>query len=123
MLLSKTFKTAMFFAIGAIGFYACNNSACKTSNYIIEQAPFNSTIYNIELARSINASDSAQVKFVFNSLEEVEGKTYLLMQVQTSEGCIKGRFLATEESGINEQIANKKLGKGTELQGGSLQAH
>ena len=90
---------------------SCTNNQCKTSNYIIEQAPFNSTIYNIEVARSINASDSAQVKFIFNSLEEIEGKTYLNMQVQTAEGCIKGAFFGNRRKRSKRTNGQQKTGK------------
>ena len=118
MLLSKSWIYNIFIAITVISISACNSSNCETSNSFLQQAPMNSTQYNLEIARMINTADSGTVSYYFEDYRKIEDKDFILVKIHSNSGCVLGSFSVENQKGLETLIENEGKGyRGAEFKG------
>jgi hypothetical protein len=97
---------------------ACDGPACETRNSFLQQAPMNSTQYNLEIARMINTADSGTVRYFFEEYKRIEDNDFILVEVHTLSGCALGRFTVENNKGLETLIEKEGKGyRGAELKG------
>ncbi|MFY0673409.1 MAG: hypothetical protein JXQ87_08385 [Bacteroidia bacterium] len=110
MLLNKFSQhISVSFLVCLLVLSACDGPECETRNSFLQQAPMNSTQYNLEIARMINTADSGTVRFFFEEYKRIEDKDFILVEVHTLTGCALGRFTIDNKKGLETLIA--KAGK------------
>lgn len=115
----KQVSTFVLCALLCIALSSCDgNRSCSTNNPVLNQSPPTSTVYNIELLRLINTSDSNEVSYYFDSYQKEEDAEYIIVKAQGPDFCAKGHFQVRDWTGLETvQKTNGKGYTGAELVG------